>query len=154
LPLVVSTGEPDAGKVVGLDATGHIDASLMPVGVGADVRVYHASETLAGGAMVNVYNNSGAFNVRNADASDPLKQANGYVLESVTSNTDATVYFIGENNQVSGLVPGDVYLSTTAPGEVTQTVPSGAGYILQKIGVATSATSFNVEISDPIVMAE
>jgi hypothetical protein len=53
---------------------------------------------------------------------------------------------------LTGLTAGDVYLATTA-GQLTNTPPSGTQQIIQRVGVATSATSVNVEFSDPIVLA-
>ncbi len=64
----------------------------------------------------------------------------------------ATVYFEGTNNQVTGATGGNVFLATTAGG-FTLTPPSAAGNIVQRIGVATSSASINVEVGQPIVLA-
>jgi len=150
---VVSTGATDAGKIVALDSTGKLDNSLMPVGIGADTKVLPASENLAAGNFVNVFNDAGTTKVRKADATVAGKEANGFVLSAVTAGNDATVYFEGTNNQLSGLTGGAMYFLSTTAGGVTSTAPSGSGNIVQKVGRALSATEINVEFSDPIVLA-
>ena len=40
---VVSAGAGDAGEVVALDSTGKIDLSVLPLGIGADVKILVAS---------------------------------------------------------------------------------------------------------------
>lgn len=108
-----SAGAGNAGDLVSLDDSGRIDNSMMPVGIGADTSTISASETLAAGDWVNVWNNSGA-KVRKADATTAGKEAHGFVLSAVTSGNPATVYFEGTNTQVTGQTPGPVYLQTTA----------------------------------------
>ena len=70
----------------------------------------------------------------------------------MTSGGNATVYFEGTNTQVTGQTPGNVFLQTTA-GTAGVTVPSGAGNVVQQLGVATSATSINFERGAPVVLA-
>jgi len=150
---VVSTGATDAGKIVALDSTGRLDNSLMPVGVGADTKVLPASEALAAGDFVNIFNDAGTVKVRKADATVAGKEANGFVLSAVTAGNDATVYFEGTNNQLSGLTGGSVYFLSTTAGAVSSTAPSSSGNVVQRIGRALSATEINVEFSTPIVLA-
>lgn len=146
-----SAGAGDANKIVALDATGRLDTSLMPTGIGADTASIQASENLAAGDFVNIWNSGGA-RVRKADAATAGKEAHGFVLAAVTSPASATVYFEGRNNQVSGQTPGVVFLSTT-PGIATATAPSSAGNVVQKIGVAVSATEINFEPQPHVVLA-
>ena len=146
-----SAGAGNAGDLVSLDDSGRIDNSMMPVGIGADTSTISASETLAAGDWVNVWNNSGA-KVRKADATTAGKEAHGFVLAAVTSGNPATVYFEGTNTQVSGQTPGPVFLQTTA-GVGGPTVPSASGNVVQQIGVAVSATAVNFERSVPITLA-
>ena len=147
-----SAGAGDAGKVVQLDGSGRLDNSVMPVGIGADTKVMIASEALAAGDFINVWSDASAFKVRKADATTGGKRAHGFVLSSVASGANATVYFEGENSAVTGMTPGDVFLGTTA-GRAQATAPTGSGQAVQRIGVATSATSVNFEPSQPIVLA-
>lgn len=146
-----SAGAGDSGKVVALDGSGKIDSTMMPVGVGADTASIQASENLAAGDFVNIWDSTGA-KVRKADATTSGKEAHGFVLSSVTSGNNATVYFEGTNTGVTGQTPGQVFLSTTA-GLSASTAPSGSGNVVQRIGVAVSATAINFESNAPIVLA-
>ena len=146
-----SAGAANAGDVVALDASGRIDASMMPVGIGADTASITASEALAAGDWVNVWDSGGA-KVRKADATVAGKDAYGFVLAAVTSGNPATVYFEGTNTQVSGQTPGAVFLQTTA-GLGGAAVPSGAGNVVQQLGVAVSATAVNFERGIAVTLA-
>jgi hypothetical protein len=148
---VTSAGAGNAGDIVALDAAGKLDNSVLPVGIGADTASIAASENLAAGDLVNIHNSTGA-KVRKADATTAGKEAHGFVLAAVTSGQNATVYFEGSNTQVTGLTPGVLFLSTS-PGVATGTAPSGSGNVVQRVGVATAATSLNFEGSQPIVLA-
>lgn len=149
--IVVSAGAANDGDLVALDATGKLDNSVMPVGIGKDTKVMTTSEALAAGDFVNVWNSSGA-KVRKADATVAGKEAWGFVLASATSGGTVEVYFEGTNTQVTGMTPGNVYLQTTA-GAAGATVPSTAGNIVQAVGVAISATEINFERGMPVTLA-
>ena len=112
-----SAGAGDSGKVVALDAAGKIDATMMPVGVAADTATIAASEALAAGDLVNIYNNAGTANVRKADGSTSGKDAHGFVISAVLSLGNATVYFEGSNTQCTSLTPGVQFLSGTVAGD-------------------------------------
>lgn len=148
----VSAGAGDAGKILALNEQGKLDNSVLPTGIGADTAAVQASEDLAAGEYVNIYNDAGTPKCRLADATTAGKEAHGFVLAAVTPGNSATVYFEGTNNQVTGAVPGPVFLGTTAGG-FSAAAPSSAGNIVQRIGIATSATSINVECGQPIVLA-
>jgi hypothetical protein len=145
-----SVGAGDSGKLPALGATGKLDTSFMPTGIGADTAVITASEALAAGDLINIWNSTGA-KVRKADASTAGKEAHGFVLASVESAAAATVYFEGTNDQVTGLTPGNQFLSAT-PGLCTTTAPSGSGNVVQRVGFATSATAMNFQSQIPIVL--
>ena len=148
-----SAGAGDAGKVVALDAAGKLDSTMMPTGLGADISVIAASENLSAGDFVSVWNDGGTPKVRKADASTAGKHAHGFVLSSVTSGANASVYHEGHNTGVTGATAGDVYLSATTAGGFTSTPPSGTGQVVQKLGVAVSATSINAEIGQQFILA-
>ena len=148
-----SAGAGDAGKLAALDATGRLDSSMLPVGIGADTAAIVASEALAAGDFVNVYNNASVANCRKADGSTSGKEASGFVLAAVSALATATVYFEGTNTQCTGLTPGQQFLSGSNPGKTVSTAPTGAGKIVQRMGLATSATSMNFEPGEPIVLA-
>lgn len=147
-----TAGAGDAGKIVAVGPDGRFDVSFMPSGIGADTATITASEALAAGDFINIYNSTGA-KARKADASTSGKEAHGFVLESVSSSALATVYFEGRNPQVTGLNAGVVYLSAATPGLSTNTPPSATGNIVQRLGVAVAATEINAEMHLPIVLA-
>lgn len=145
----VTTSTPN--RIVELDGTGKLNVNMMPTGIGPDTAVIQASENLAAGDFVNIHNSGGA-RARKADATTSGKEAHGFVLAAVTSGQNATVYFEGTNDQVTGQTPGPVFLATTA-GAATPTAPSGAGNVTQRIGIAVSTTAINFERGEPIVLA-
>ena len=148
---VTSSGASSGGDLVALDSSGRLDNSVMPVGIGADTKTIAASEALAAGDWVNVWNSTGA-KVRKADATTAGKEAHGFVLAAVSSGANALVYFEGTNTQVTGQTPGPVFLQTTA-GTGGATIPSASGNVVQNLGVALSATEVNFERGTPVVLA-
>jgi hypothetical protein len=150
--LVTSAGAGDAGKLVATDGAGKLDASLMPTGVGADTAAIATSESLAAGDLVNVFNSTGA-KVRKADSSVSGKEAHGFVLAVFTHPTTATVYFEGSNTQVTGLTPGVQYLDPANPGKATNTAPTTAGQVVQRVGFATAAANLNFQSEVPVLLA-
>lgn len=148
--IISSAGAGDSGKIIALDAAGRIDNSMMPVGIGTDTGAVTASENLSAGDFVNIWNSTGA-KVRKADATTAGKRAHGFVLASVTSGNTATVYFEGTNTAVTGQIPGEVFLSTTA-GLSTATAPSASGNVVQRIGFAISATAINFQAGEAITL--
>lgn len=148
-----SAGAGDSGKLVALDGTGRLDTSMMPVGLGADTAVIVASETLAAGDLVNIWNNAGTANVRKADGSTTGKEAHGFVLAGFASAASATVYFEGTNTQCTSLTPGLQYLSGSTAGKSSSTAASGSGKVVQVVGFAISATAMNFQAESPIVLA-
>lgn len=147
-----SAGAGDSGKIPAVDSTGKLDTSFMPVGIGPSTEAITASEALAAGDFVNIWNSTGA-KVRKADASTSGKEAHGFVLAAVSSSGTATVYFRGTNTQVTGVTAGVVFLSAATPGGFTSTAPSGTGQTVQRIGVGTSTTTINAHSGTPIVLA-
>lgn len=152
---VISTGVSQAGDIVALDATGKLDISVLPTGIGPDVAVIEASENLAAGDFVNIHDSTGP-KVRKADASqaNAAEIAHGFVLDNVTSGANATVYFEGTVTGLTSLTPGTTYvLSHTTPGGVVA-LASGtttAGHSLQVVGIAISTTALNAEIAQPTI---
>jgi hypothetical protein len=149
---VTSGGVSDDGKIVALGTDGRLDASVMPVGIGAETKNIIASENISAGALVNIWNSTGQFRVRNADATVAGKEAMGFVLSSVSTSQTAMVYLEGTITGLSGLLPGRMYLSTS-PGVATNTPPSGSGNVVQYIGEAISATEITFERTDGIILA-
>jgi hypothetical protein len=151
--IAASVGAADSGKIPALDSSGRLDESMMPTGIAADVASVIASENLAAGDFVNIYDDAGTAKARKADASTTGKEAHGFVLDAVVSAANAVVYFEGTNDQITGATAGRVYLSASAAGTITATPPATAGNIVQQLGVATAATSMNVELKQHYVLA-
>lgn len=149
-----SAGASSAGEIPALDNTGRLNANMMPVGIAPTVKDIVASETIVAGAFVNIYDNGGVLNVRNADASNPAKQSDGFVLEAYVATDVAKVFVEDFNNQKSGMTLGkEQFLSATTPGATTETAPTTAGHIVQLLGKAVSATEMTVEIGQTIELA-
>jgi hypothetical protein len=155
LGITTSAGAADDGKIPALDATGKLDISFLPIGIGADVKILPTSENLTAGNWVNVYDLTGTLTARKADATAAGKEAVGYVLAGTTSPSNATVYFDGINNALSGLTAGeDYFLATTAGTGVATTPPTGAGKVVQRLGQAISTTEIEADLdSRGVVLA-
>lgn len=150
---VASTGVAEAGDVVALDAAGKLDSSLFPAGVGEDSLLVEASEALTAGDFVNIFDDAGTVKARKADAASPTTYAYGFVLAGVAAAANATVYFRGQNTQLSGLTLGDRYFLSETPGDVTGTPPTTSGAIVQELGTAISATNIAFDMRNWIIRA-
>lgn len=152
--IIESAGAADADKLIATGADGRIDETFLPIGIGADIAMIAASETLASGAFVNIFNDAGTAKVRNADATSAGKESDGFVLEGAASGAMATVYFEGRNTSLSGLTVGArYYLSATTPGASTVTPPAASGNVVQCLGRAYSATELAYEGEDGVILA-
>ena len=147
-----SAGAAQAAKIVQLGGDGRLSATLMPTGYGDDAKNIVASEALAAGNLINVWNDAGTAKVRKADATTAGKEAHGFVIAAVNVGNTAVVYFEGANTAATGLTAGPLFLATVA-GNASNTAPSGAGDVVQRGGFAVSATEFNFQSNDPIVLA-
>lgn len=147
-----STGAPEAGDIVALGDDGYLDPSLFPPGFGGDVQLIEASESLSGGDFLNVWNDGGAFKVRKADAATG-KRAHCFTLDAVTSGNNATCFFEGKNNSLTGVTPATMYLSATTPGGFQTSEPTGSGQYSQQIGIGVAADTINFEPSRVIIKA-
>lgn len=149
---ITSAGAADSGKIVALDASGHVAVAMMPTGIGPEVSTIVASEAIAGGAWINIWNNAGAFNVRNADATVAGKAVDGFVLVGGAAAASLQVYTHGINTGVTGQTPGAVYLQKT-PGTGGPASVTGVGAVSQRIGTATAATSVVFSPTPPCTLA-
>lgn len=148
--LNTSAGAGDVGKIPQLDATGKLDVSFMPSGVGAETQSAVASEALTAGDFVNIWDNAGTKSMRKADKSNG-RRADGYVLASVSISASGTVYTDGVNTSRTGLTGGAIYYLDTA-GNITTTPASTAGHTHQEIGKAVSATAVMFERNPTILL--
>lgn len=73
-----------------------------------------ATEDIAAGKFVNIYDSAGDPRVRLADKTDTAKAANGYAPSAITSgNSGGVLPLAGLNSQVSPLFTGPAYLAAT-----------------------------------------
>ncbi len=151
---VTSAGAGDSGKIVALDASGKIDNTLLPASNAEDTIAVTVEEAagLSAGDLVNIFDNGGP-RARLADASNG-RVAHGFVKSAFADAAVATIYKEGTNDQLTGLTPGAVqFLSNSTPGGVTATAPTTTGQIVQRVGVAFSATDMDWEPTQPITLA-
>lgn len=149
--VVASTGAPNDGDLVALDPSGKLDVTVLPVGVGPDIKVAEASEALAAGDYVNFFDDGGTVKVRLADNSNG-RDAHGFVKDAVSIAANATVYFEGPNEDLAGLTAGDrIYLGTAGDIITTPLAPiTDTGKIHQFLGIAVDTTTVNTDIDDCI----
>ncbi len=150
----VSTGVAEAGDIIALGPDGKIDPSLLPTGVGDDVKAIEAGEAIDAGDFVNIYDDGGTTKIRKADNSNG-READGFVLTAATLGSTATVYFEGGNTALTGLTAGTRYYLDTA-GNVTATPvdpdTAAAGTIHQYLGKASASGELCVEMDDKVVL--
>ena len=145
-----SSGVGDAGEFIIADASGKLDPTYLPNGVGADAITATAGEALVAGDFVYI---TAGGTVMKADATTFAKRAMGYVIAAVANVGTATVFFDESNSALSGLTPGTKYFLSATAGAVTATAPVTAGQFVQGLGIATSATSLHVNLQEPIQRA-
>lgn len=154
LALNSSAGAGSADELIRLDVTGRISQTMMPVGLGADIKAIISAEDLSSAELVQVFDDVGVPKVRKADATAANKfVASGFVLQGYVAPAVADVYFEGVITGLSGLTAGLTYYLDTTAGGVTATAPSGSGDMVQRIGVAISATEISFEPAQPIILA-
>lgn len=167
--VATSAGAGDAGKIPELNGSGKLDDSIinasaasaanvtvkaqadgtihlnfLPTGVGPVTKSLVASETLAAGDMINIWDDAGTIKMRKADADAVGTACDGFVIASVTSGASGTAYLSpGLITGYSGLTLGVIYFLSSTAGGMTTTPPSGTGKIVQRIGKAVSATELD-----------
>lgn len=149
-----SAGAGDAGKIIATDATGKLDSSFLPSGIGANTVVVPTSENLAAGDFVNLYSNAGTLTGRKADNSNN-RPAYGYVTASVTSPANATVQRLNTvNASRTGLTAGSEYWLGTAGGVINTPLDpvTDTGKTMQYLGWAKSTTELVTIEGDPVAL--
>ena len=147
-----SAGSADGGKVVALNSSGKLDATLFDsatLGGGGDLIV--TTEAVAAGDWVNIFLSGGVRKCRKALGADGTKPAHGFVLVAATSGGTATVYRTGTNTKIAltGFTTSDIgtalFLSDATSGGCTKTPPNTATHLLQRIGYVSDVTGSFVE---------
>lgn len=108
-----------------------------------NAKILIAGEAILAGSLVAIINVNGIATVVTANGNTNVLAAVGYIKTSVVINQFVIVYFSGSNDQVTNLLPGNVYLSDINPGQATNTPPILTGSVkVQKVGIAISSTEF------------
>ena len=130
IPITVSMGNADAGKIPALKPNGRFDESVLPLGIGADITSALAFEALNAGDFVNLYVEGGVKYARKAFAVDATKPASGFVRVACALGETASVYTSGINDAIANLtseplelVGTELCLSTVTPGTYATTCP-------------------------------
>lgn len=151
--VVVSAGSGNDGDLVALDASGKLDESVLPSGIGATTTAATASEALSAGNIVNVWDDTGTTKVRKADATAEGKEATGFVKAGFSSSATATIYLPGDVIPgLTSLTPGDRYYLDTTAGAITNTAPTGSGNVSQCVGIALTTTTLAFNPEPPITL--
>lgn len=142
----VSTGAAQANQIIQTDASGLIDQSFLPTGIGDDTTTKPAGEDLAAGDFVALV--GGEF--VKADRTNG-REAVGFVLDAFLTGTPATVFHEGNNTALSGLTPDARYYLDSV-GQVTDVPATADGEIHQFLGKACDATTLITEMGDCILI--
>ena len=153
LGIVVSTGAPNDGDIVALDAAGKLDISVMPSGISASTVSATATEAITAGDWVNLWFSGGVLSVRKADATTNGKQCNGFAVAGIASAATGTIYLGGQNTNVTGKTIGAMQYLSTTPGASVETAPSGSGNLIQQLGPAISTTVVRTNLQEIATVA-
>ena len=138
--VTTSAGVADEGKIPALDATGKLDATLLPDGVaGGTETIVTLTAVVALAAGQLVYVNSSGQAALSEVSGGTKHHAHGFVNTAIASGASGEVSFSGVVDGLTGLTTGTEYFIDAAGG-ITATAPSASDTIYQKIGVAISAT--------------
>jgi len=139
----------NAAKLFGTVSGGIIAAaSLHPSKLSATM--VQASEALTAGDIVNVYSLYGDGRTRKASAAVGQRyEAHGYVRDTVPSGTLVAVYHTGYNTLMSGLTPGNQWLSVT-PGKTQAQPPIVTGQLVQRVGHSPVNSVLNFAAAPPV----
>lgn len=130
-------GAGSEGRIPVLGAAdGRLPASMLPAGVAAEVKTGNAFETIAANALVYFKSDGTVANASNVSGGHA---AEGWAANGGTAGQPITVNFEATITGLSSLTPEGMCFLGVA-GAITQTVPTGAGVLLQHVGPALSAT--------------
>lgn len=145
-----SAGAADASKIVSLNAAGQIDASMLPT---SGLISMTASENISASDLINVFNDAGAAKVRKADNTSAAKRAHGFAPAAITLGNSGNVNIgPGAIAGLAGLTIGTEYFLGVTGG-VTATAPNASNSIVQRVGVAKSATELFFDPGEIVIRA-
>lgn len=111
------------------------------------------AESVSAGMLVNIYDDNGTPKLRPARANDINRIAHAFVATAATAGQTIVPKFSGINPYMSGLTAGQrLFLSWTTPGATETFGPAaGSGMVWQPIGVAVSATEYELDIDNAVL---
>lgn len=116
---------------------------------GSPIFTVEATETIAGAALVDLYDVGGVLKARNANAALHTKPCKAFAPAGIASGSVGHVILRGFIS-ISGVTPGKIYYtSPSTPGEITATKPAGGANLIQVIGFGLDTTTifFNPEFN-------
>lgn len=146
LATVVSAGVGNANQIVALDATGHLDPSVLPSGITPDQLLGTSNGSIT--AKDICYVETAGTITRASAASGTPHAGLGWALTSVATGAPITIQLQGIIAGLSGLTPGARYfLSNVTPGGIIigSSAPAATGELWQYIGTALTATTLQFE---------
>ena len=149
-----SLGASSAGQVICTNASGVLDPTLLPAGVGMNWQTLPAPGALTAGQAVNLYSASGTLSLRPADNTIAGAQADGFVLANTAAGAQATALIGGGTlTGLTGIVAGARYY-LGVNGALTTTAPTASGTFVQALAVGLTSTSVDFQPSpDPVTVA-
>jgi hypothetical protein len=113
-----------------------------------------ATEVIAAGQIVNIYNNGLGARARLADATAATqREASGFCTVGAGIGGTITWAWGGTVGSLSGLTPGHKYMLSKTAGGVTNDITAYvAGDLSQRIGTALTATTIAFALGDPIAL--
>jgi hypothetical protein len=158
-PIVQSSGNADAGEVVGLGSDGKLHSSVMPDGIGARVRSLPASGAISANDLVNIFKDTEdetpKWKARRASAASSATACNGFAKVGGNDGEIITVYLDGtfevDAAIVSTLSNDRLYLSATSPGKPGPY--SSAAAVVQTVGYLVDDTTAEFEPSTPVLQS-
>lgn len=147
----ITTGAPDAGKLIAANQFGFVDPSFIQ---GETVQDYVASENIDAGDLINVWNDAGTAKVRKATNTSAATRAHGFSPSSVLAAANGTFYLWKATiGGLSGLTPGERHvLGTNGDVLLASSAPTADGTIVQNVGVAKTATEFEFFADQTIII--
>ena len=154
LSIATSAGAGDADKIICTNASGDLDVTFLPPGIGPEQVTVTAGENVSQYDLANIYDDGGTLKGRKADGGTNKYVCHGFFTAAGTTGNTVVVQTNGWITGAGLTIGADYFLSAT-PGAycLAASVPSGAGKIVQKIGYAVSTTEMEFEPEQEIELA-
>jgi len=124
---------------------------FSPTRVGFDVIAF---EDVADGDAVYLRSSDGKVAKASAlNGSIENAHVVGFTDAAASAGNEVKVLVAGMK-AMSGIDPGDLYfLSTSTPGAITTTAPTGSGQAVTRVGEGATTTSFSIYVEPPVKLA-